>query len=153
MEGKGTKGNTEQKQRWLIIVLLLLSTGTVLYFLLVHNPKSTLPVNGEIVPMVDLEDPERIVDGVHVRTGFKVGEGMQEVINNCTSCHSSKLVTQNRMDREGWINTIRWMQETQNLWDLGPNEEIIVEYLSKHYSPVEKGRREPLKNVEWYTLK
>lgn len=88
---------------------------------------------------------------VHI-TGLAVGEGLTEVINNCTSCHSAKLITQNRMSKEMWLEAIRWMQETQNLWDLGKNEEVILNYLSTHYAPIEKGRREPLTNIEWYTL-
>ncbi|MGB5820395.1 MAG: monoheme cytochrome C, partial [Saonia sp.] len=73
-------------------------------------------------------------------------------VNNCTNCHSAKLVTQNRMNRERWIATIRWMQETQNLWDLGNNEEIIVNYLVTNYPPKKKGRREILTDIDWYDL-
>ncbi|MEO1010150.1 MAG: monoheme cytochrome C [Bacteroidota bacterium] len=83
-------------------------------------------------------------------TGFVVATGMQETINNCTNCHSAQLVTQNRMTREGWLATIRWMQESQNLWELGDNEPIILEYLSTYYAPEEKGRRAPLRDIEWY---
>lgn len=99
------------------------------------------------------EDPERIENGVHVRTGFVEAPGMQETINNCTSCHSSQLVIQNRMNKERWASTIDWMQETQNLWDLGANEEIIINYLVKNYPVSSKGRREALTNIEWYELK
>ncbi len=83
---------------------------------------------------------------------FVLDEGVEIVINNCTGCHSSKLVTQNRASREGWKATIRWMQKTQNLWELGDNEDIILDYLSKHYSPEEKGRRANLDSIEWYVL-
>jgi len=77
---------------------------------------------------------------------------LMTVVNNCTNCHSAKLVTQNRMSKERWRATIRWMQETQNLWDLGKNEEIIVDYLATYYAPTEKGRRQNLENIEWYAL-
>ena len=97
-------------------------------------------------------DDDRIENGVHVGTGFIEGEGLTEVINNCTNCHSAKLVTQNRMSRERWEATIRWMQETENLWDLGNNEDIIVNYLATHYAPTKKGRRQNLSNIEWYEL-
>lgn len=80
-------------------------------------------------------------------------EGVEIVEANCTSCHSARLIVQNRATREGWLNMIRWMQQTQNLWDLGENEEVILDYLSKHYPPEEKGRRENLKNIDWYELK
>ncbi|MEM8928562.1 MAG: monoheme cytochrome C [Bacteroidota bacterium] len=84
--------------------------------------------------------------------GFVDDVGMVEVTQNCTQCHSGKLVTQNRLNKEGWRATIKWMQETQNLWDLGKNEELIVAYLAKNYGPESKGRRQNLTNVEWYEL-
>ena len=94
----------------------------------------------------------RIKDGIHLATGFKNDVGLDAVITNCTNCHSAKLVTQNRATREGWISIIRWMQDTQNLWDLGDNEPIIVDYLAKNYAPEDIGRRKSLENIEWYDL-
>ncbi|MEZ4886756.1 MAG: hypothetical protein R3E32_18655 [Chitinophagales bacterium] len=93
-----------------------------------------------------------IKDGIHVATGFAEGEGLEMVIATCTACHSAKLVTQNRATREGWEQMIRWMQATQNLWDLGEQEEIILNYLAKHYAPENTGRRKLLTDVEWYEL-
>ena len=86
-------------------------------------------------------------------TGFIEGEHKMLVVANCTGCHSSKLVIQNRASREGWKNMIRWMQQTQNLWDLGGNEEKILDYLSTHYAPEEQGRRANLEIEQWYKLK
>ena len=85
-------------------------------------------------------------------SGFVNDLGVSQVIQNCTQCHSAQLVTQNRMSREGWKATIIWMQETQNLWNLGQNEERILSYLSKNYAPNRKGRRENLTDIEWYVL-
>jgi hypothetical protein len=98
-------------------------------------------------------DDDRVEDGIHVRTGLIAAEGMEQTITNCTTCHSAQLIIQNRQDREGWIANIRWMQETQNLWDLGENEEIIVNYLVKNYPAADTGRRENLEDIEWYVLK
>ncbi|MEQ9288208.1 MAG: cytochrome C [Cyclobacteriaceae bacterium] len=100
-----------------------------------------------------LEKPENeVVDGLHVASGLIADTGYETVLTNCTKCHSSKLVIQNRASREGWESMIRWMQETQKLWDLGENETIILDYLSKNYAPEKKGRRAPLKGIEWYEL-
>ncbi|MGB5553718.1 MAG: monoheme cytochrome C [Flavobacteriaceae bacterium] len=101
----------------------------------------------------DNEDPNRIENGIHVRTGLVDAEGLMTVVNNCTTCHSAQLVTQNRMDKERWVSTIRWMQKTQNLWDLGENEAVIVDYLVTNYPVIKKGRRSVLTDVEWYELK
>lgn len=93
-----------------------------------------------------------ITNGIHVQSGLVEGEGLELVVQNCTSCHSAKLITQNRMTETGWKSTIQWMQETQNLWDLGYNESSIIKYLAINYAPQKKGRRAKLENIEWYEL-
>jgi cytochrome c1 len=124
--------------------------------LLVSNPdwtrKKVTEVEPEYVAIPDADDFDKIENGIHVRTGLIEADGLMTVVNNCTNCHSAKLVTQNRMNEERWIATIKWMQETQNLWDLGKNEEIIVNYLVTNYPPQKKGRREILSNIQWYDL-
>jgi hypothetical protein len=124
--------------------------------LLVSNPdwtrKKVTEVESEYVAIPEVDDFDKIENGIHVRTGLIEADGLMTVVNNCTNCHSAKLVTQNRMNAERWIATIKWMQETQNLWDLGKNEEIIVNYLVTNYPPKKKGRREVLSNIEWYDL-
>lgn len=67
-------------------------------------------------------------------TGFVMEEHWQLVASQCTVCHSARLVTQNRMNRTGWLSTIRWMQKKHNLWPLGVNEGPILDYLEKNYS-------------------
>jgi len=67
-------------------------------------------------------------------SNFASGEGRELVVANCTACHSDKLVTQNRSDRQGWRELIHWMQKKQGLWPLDPQtEDIIVGYLATHY--------------------
>jgi len=97
--------------------------------------------------------PPSIVDGLDVETGLIAGKNYKLVKQNCTYCHSAKLITQNRMDRSGWETTIKWMQETQNLPPLYDNEEPILDYLSTYYAPKKRGRRAPLENIEWYDFK
>lgn len=98
------------------------------------------------------ESNEDIVDGKDVSSGFVAQGEYLLVKGTCTACHSSKLVTQNRASREGWKAMIVWMQETQKLWDLGQDEDKILDYLAKHYGPEEKGRRAPLEVEEWYRI-
>jgi len=97
-------------------------------------------------------DSDAIENGIHLPTGFIAEEGYELVAQQCTGCHSAKLITQNRATKDGWIEIIRWMQETQALWDLGVNEEAIVSYLAKHYAPDSTGRRKPLVIEEWYEI-
>jgi len=100
------------------------------------------------------DDWDRVVDGIHVRSGLAFDENFQLVRGVCTACHSAKLVTQNRATREGWKEMIIWMQATQGLQDLGENEKPILDYLAKHYAPQELGRRANINmdEVEWYIL-
>ena len=92
----------------------------------------------------------------HVKDNTMLGliddEGVQLVLQNCNSCHSTQFITQNRMTKAGWKSTIRWMQATQNLWDLGEDEALILTYLSENYAPSATGRRQSLVVEEWYTL-
>ncbi len=101
---------------------------------------------------IQKEDLGTIENGIHIATGFKDDKSLPLVIASCTPCHSAKLVTQNRATKAGWTGIIKWMQDTQNLWDLGDNEDLITEYLAKNYGPEEKGRRTNLTNIEWYDL-
>jgi hypothetical protein len=91
-------------------------------------------------------------DSLDLSTGLVIDDALPLVKGNCTGCHSAKLITQNRASREGWKSMIVWMQETQKLWDLGENEDEILDYLAKHYAPEQIGRRENLKDIEWYDL-
>lgn len=138
----------------LVIIILSLTVGIGLfpeYFTrIIKGQNSEEKVNSESLELKS--DETSIENGVHLPTGFIVDEGYEQVVSTCTACHSAKLVTQNRATREGWISMIRWMQATQNLWDLGENEEVIVRYLAKNYAPVKIGRRKKLENIEWYEL-
>lgn len=95
-----------------------------------------------------------VENGIHVKTGLKDDVNLGVVISSCTSCHSAKLISQNKATREGWKNMIVWMQATQGLNDLGDNEPLILDYLAKHYAPKEVGRRQNLnvEEIKWYVL-
>lgn len=130
----------------------VLGIGVLLCMVLLIKPEIIKPTKSKYLPVVIEEGEDKIENGIHIRTGFIDDKGLMETINNCTNCHSSKLVIQNRMSKERWLATIKWMQKTQGLWDLGDNEDIIVNYLAKNYAPSKKGRRENLKNINWYEL-
>jgi hypothetical protein len=130
-----------------IFVLLLLTIG--FGWLAYENPEFFESKESEQAEIVsDHGSPLTMAEG-----DFIEGEHRLLVVANCTGCHSSKLVTQNRATREGWTNMIRWMQRTQNLKDLGTDEEKILDYLTKNYAPTEQGRRANLVVDQWYELK
>ncbi len=78
-------------------------------------------------------------------TGFIIDKGWELVKANCTVCHSSKLVIQSNLSDVAWLDTIRWMQQEQGLWELGDHEAVILNYLIKNYGLSETSfKRKPL---------
>ncbi len=137
--------------------VFVLMVGVFIYFLIdpalfVSNADDTEEPIYVDKPDSKEEEYNKVTNGIHVRTGLMAADGFMTVVNNCTNCHSAKLIVQNRMNEERWKATIKWMQETQNLWELGDNEHIIVDYLVTNYPPQQKGRRQNLENLEWYAL-
>ncbi|WP_396634612.1 monoheme cytochrome C [Maribacter sp. R86514] len=140
----------------IILATVIVAIGGLALIYFIYDPslsafKGNEPET-EIVEKPVEDDFDKIENGIHVRTGFIEAPGMVETIQNCTNCHSAKLVMQNRMNKERWKSTIKWMQETQNLWDLGENEAVIINYLVTNYPPKKVGRRAVLTDVEWYQL-
>ena len=85
------------------------------------------------------------VPEVDAESGLVVAPGWRLVRAHCGACHSLRLVTSQRGDRDYWLGLIRWMQRTQNLWDLPPAIEAqVLDYLAAHYDEAEWGRRPPL---------
>lgn len=85
------------------------------------------------------EAPERDPD-----TGLVVGPGWEDVRANCGGCHSYSVVTNARANRAAWLDMIRWMQRTQNLWDIpAPAETRILDYLASNYAPGAARQRRP----------
>ncbi len=78
------------------------------------------------------------------KTGLALGPGFEVVSLQCTVCHSARLITQSRADRDGWLAMIRWMQKSQGLWPLGDQESRVLDYLADNYGAGTAGRRRPL---------
>ena len=164
-EERNILGESELKEisrrvRWMAVVMILVVSGSLFYAATQERWAAWLAdpdqeQQGPVIPEMPLAEEipdDLIVDGIHMRSGLKVDEGLTQMKANCLACHSGKLVAQNRLTRKGWKDLIVWMQETQNLWDLGDNETIILDYLERNYAPEEKGRRANLKDIEWYVL-
>jgi hypothetical protein len=86
--------------------------------------------------------PAREVDEA---TGLTIAPGWEQVRAHCGGCHSHRLVTAQRADRQTWLDMIRWMQATQNLWQFEPAAETaILDYLAANYPPQHNRRRAPI---------
>ncbi len=61
------------------------------------------------------------------------GKGRDQVLENCTACHSATIILQNHMSMKQWDQTLTWMQEKHGLLDLEPKlRKTILQYLSTH---------------------
>jgi hypothetical protein len=68
------------------------------------------------------------------KTGFIIAKGFKIVNAACTLCHSPQLVIQSRSDRDGWLETIRRMQDEEGMVNLDSEvEKEILDYLSTCY--------------------
>lgn len=86
-----------------------------------------------------------VAQDVDATTGLKIGPGWELVRIHCGGCHSHKLVTGQRADRQTWLDIIRWMQATQNLWQFDDVTEAgILDYLAANYPPQANRRRAPI---------
>jgi hypothetical protein len=82
---------------------------------------------------------------VDASTGLIIAPGWENVRAHCGGCHSHALVTQQRADRQTWLDMIRWMQDSQNLWQFQAETEAqILDYLADNYPPAPNRRRAPI---------
>lgn len=70
------------------------------------------------------------------RQGLAAGEGLDRVLEHCVICHSSAIILQNHMTREGWDATLTRMQRKNGMWGLEENvRRKILDYLEKFQGP------------------
>lgn len=87
----------------------------ILFFYLLSTPTLPNAVYGE--------DPQY--------QGLSPRKGREQILENCTACHSTAIILQNHMPRKQWDQTLTWMQEKQGLWHLEPSlRKVILDYLS-----------------------
>jgi hypothetical protein len=93
-----------------------------------------------------LDSPEQTFEvQVDVDSGLIIAEHWELVRAHCSACHSAKLVAQNRGNRRTWLDMIRWMQDSQGLWQFDvATESAILDYLETNYGPSEVHRRQPI---------
>jgi cytochrome c1 len=142
---------------FLVSFIVIASISLIFYVLLPYEAERGLtaaPGTENAAKAEQKAESDLIEDGIHLASGLVAAEGYESVIKNCTACHSGQLVRQNRASREGWEEMIRWMQNTQGLWQLGDQKDIILDYLAKNYGPKPVSRRAKLdlEDIEWYIL-
>lgn len=60
-------------------------------------------------------------------------KGKEEVEVYCGSCHSLRLVVQQRMGKNEWDELLVWMVEEQEMDPIpGDDRTLVLDYLAKH---------------------
>lgn len=61
--------------------------------------------------------------------------GVEETFAYCDACHSVRLVAQQGLDREAWIETLEWMVEVQGMVEIEePDLSVLLDYLTTNYN-------------------
>ncbi len=139
-----------------ILLMMIFITGlSILVSVISINEEVNAVQYVSLTPEPESSLLKEVQLGIHLPTGLIAEKDFELIVYNCTSCHSADLIIKNRLSADGWLKAIRWMQEKQNLWDLGKNEEKIIAYLAKNYAPTAQGRRKNLsiQPTDWYELK
>lgn len=65
-----------------------------------------------------------------------VAEGADATHAYCTVCHSERIVAQQGLTREDWLETLEYMVDEHGMAPIeGPDFDLVVDYLSTHYGP------------------
>lgn len=60
--------------------------------------------------------------------------GVEETYAYCAACHSERIVAQQGLTRDGWVELIDWMIEDQGMVEIDePDLTYVLDYLSEHY--------------------
>src|SRR5690606_16982379 len=100
---------------------------------------------GTLLLLTLLASVARANEPVDEATGLRVAPGWELGRALCGGCHSHNTVTNQRADRQPWLDIIRWMQATQILWQFdAATENSILDYLAANYPPQPDRRRAPI---------
>ncbi|WP_206057287.1 hypothetical protein [Nitratireductor sp. XY-223] len=60
--------------------------------------------------------------------------GVEETFIYCTACHSERIVAQQGITRDGWVEMLEWMVDEQEMEEIEePDYTLVVDYLAKNY--------------------
>ena len=105
------------------------------------------------IPLLLMSQSILAEQNIDPESGLIIDSGVKVVKKQCSVCHSTQLIIQNKANYQGWLATLRWMQEKQGMQSLSQQTEaLILNYLAKNYAPELAGRRKPLVIEKWKKL-
>jgi hypothetical protein len=68
--------------------------------------------------------------------GLPRTDGYMLVDQNCTACHSIRIVMQQHQTEERWDYLLTWMVQDQGMWEMPAEERAsVLAYLVEHFGP------------------
>ena len=68
--------------------------------------------------------------------GLPPGAGQIETFANCTPCHSSMIIMQQRLNRATWDEVLTWMVDEKGMHEMQPEvREKVLDYLVSNFGP------------------
>ena len=96
-----------------------------------QNSSEPLDLSEGVTSPAEMEQDEPPEFGV-----FFVAEGVEDTYAYCSACHSERIVAQQGLTRDGWIELLEWMVEDQGMAEIDePDYSVVIDYLSTHYGP------------------
>jgi hypothetical protein len=132
---------------FILVAIWLIAGGPDFIIRQDKNPNSTS--EKEITTASNPHIDSKIIDE---ETGLIMDANLEVVVVNCIACHSAHLITYTSADSSQWHDMIKWMQQTQGLWDLGNDEKSIIEYLSQHYGPSNRQNQSEEITTTWHEI-
>ena len=95
-----------------------------------QNSPAPLDFSGGAIPgspPIEDEPPEY---GVLVAAA-----GVDDTYAYCTACHSERIVAQQGLERDGWVELLEWMVEEQGMAEIDePDLGVVLDYLTENYN-------------------
>ena len=90
-------------------------------------------------PMAALRAPAEEAEGQPTANadlgGLPDGPGAEDTFYQCTACHSTEIIKQQRLADARWDYLWNWMIEEQGMYDPDPEtKDAILGYLKSHFS-------------------
>jgi hypothetical protein len=80
--------------------------------------------------------PHAVAQAVPDINELPPGPGREEVFYACYTCHSFRIITQQRLPESTWDELMDWMVDRHGMPPLSPEDrKAVVSYLAKHFSP------------------
>ncbi|MCT4334341.1 MAG: cytochrome C-552 [Paracoccus sp. (in: a-proteobacteria)] len=81
------------------------------------------------------QDPEAEISANEELGGLPDARGAEDTFYQCTACHSTEIIKQQRITDARWDDLWQWMVDEQGMFEPEPETKtVILDYLKAHFS-------------------